>query len=36
MRRIKWVNGSHTEVFVVTGPVVERRQSEVIEDEVAI
>ena len=33
---IEWVNGAHAELFIVAGPIVEGRESKVIENEVAI
>ena len=36
MRGIEGMNGSETELLVVTGPVVERREREIIEHEVTI
>lgn len=36
LREIKGVNGAHSELFVVTSPVVERGQGEVIKNQIAI
>lgn len=36
LREIEGVNGAHSELFVVTSPVVERGQGEIIENQVSI
>ena len=36
LRDVERMNGSHPQLLVVAGPIIERRQSKVIEDQVSI